>query len=211
MKKAQLDHLVLGNVATNVWLLKNKETGEVLIVDPADHPQQIIEKIRQMEGTPAAILLTHGHFDHIMAAEALRDQLGIEIYAEEKEREVLEDPAKNMSGMWTSRSVSFAADHWLADNQELSLAGFTVRVLHTPGHTAGSCCYYFAEEGILISGDTLFWGSVGRTDMPTASSAAMRTSIKRLLRELPSETRVYPGHDEETTIGYEQVHNIYSV
>lgn len=211
MKKAELDKLVLGSVATNVWFLKNKETGELLIVDPADEQERILQKVRQMEGKPVGILLTHGHFDHILAAEFLRKHLGAEIYAMTQEQALLEDPDKNLSGMWTRRPVCLKADHFLSDNQELSLAGFTIRVLHTPGHTAGSCCYYLEDEQILISGDTLFLGDVGRTDMPTASGADMRRSISRLLSELPDGTHVYPGHDEETTIGYEKIHNIYSV
>lgn len=197
-------------VSTNVWLLKNKETGELLIVDPADHADAIERKVQMMEGRPAAILLTHGHFDHILAADSLRKKWEIPIYAMEAERDLLADPMKNLSGDWGS-SCSLRADHWLRDNDEFTLAGFSIKALHTPGHTAGSCCYYFADEGILISGDTLFLGSVGRTDMPTASGQQMQQSIHRLLGgELPDETMVYPGHDDETSIAYEKRYNPFA-
>lgn len=206
MKNAVLDRLVLGMVSTNVWFLKNKETGELLIVDPADRADAIERKVQMMEGKPAAILLTHGHFDHILAADSLRKKWEIPIYAMEDERGLLADPAKNLSGDWGS-SCSIQADCWLRDNQEITLAGLKIKVLHTPGHTAGSCCYYLVDEGVLISGDTLFLGSVGRTDMPTASGRQMIGSIRRLLGELPDDTRVCPGHDDETTIAYEKRYN----
>lgn len=209
MKNGVLDRLVLGMVSTNVWFLKNKETGELLVVDPADRADAIERKAQMMEGKPAAILLTHGHFDHILAADSLRRRWDVPIYAMEDERELLADPAKNLSGDWGS-ACSIEADHWLRDNEELELAGFRIRVLHTPGHTAGSCCYYLADEAILISGDTLFLGSVGRTDMPTASGRQMQQSIHRLLGELPDETKVYPGHDDETTIAYEKRYNPFA-
>lgn len=209
MKNGVLDRLVLGMVSTNVWFLKNKETGRLLVVDPADREDAIMQKAEAMEGKPEAILLTHGHFDHILAADSLRRRWNVPIYAMEDERALLADPAKNLSQAWGS-VCSIEADHWLRDNEELELAGFAIRVLHTPGHTAGSCCYYFADEEILISGDTLFLESVGRTDMPTASGRQMQQSIRRLLGELPDETRVYPGHDDETSIAHEKRYNPFA-
>ena len=209
MKHAIIEQKVLGMVSTNTWFLKNKETGALLIIDPADQPLLIQQKITAMEGKPEAILLTHGHFDHMMAADAVRSMYGIPVLALEEEKELLANPRYNLSGSW-SAPCSLQADRWLKDQEILELAGFTIRVLHTPGHTQGSCCYYLDEEGILFSGDTLFAGSVGRTDFPTSSTRQMMNSVHMLLEQLPGETKVFSGHGEETTIAYEKRYNPFA-
>ena len=209
MKHAIIEQKVLGMVSTNTWFLKNKETGALLIIDPADQPLLIQQKITAMEGKPEAILLTHGHFDHMMAADAVRSMYGIPVLALEEEKNLLENPGYNLSGSWAA-PCSLQADRWLKDQEILELAGFTIRVLHTPGHTQGSCCYYLDEEGILFSGDTLFAGSVGRTDFPTSSTRQMMNSVHMLLEQLPGETKVFSGHGEETTIAYEKRYNPFS-
>ena len=209
VKHAIIEQKVLGMVSTNTWFLKNKETGALLIIDPADQPLLIQQKITAMEGKPEAILLTHGHFDHMMAADAVRSMYGIPVLALEEEKNLLENPGYNLSGSWAA-PCSLQADRWLKDQEILELAGFTIRVLHTPGHTQGSCCYYLDEEGILFSGDTLFAGSVGRTDFPTSSTRQMMNSVHMLLEELPGETKVFSGHGEETTIAYEKRYNPFA-
>lgn len=207
--KSKIEQLVLGMVSTNTWFLMNTESKEMVIFDPADEPERIEQKIAQMEGIPKAVLLTHGHFDHMMAAEALQQRYGISTYALRQEKALLENPGMNLSGLWAS-PYSFTPDQWVTDGEKLSLAGFSIQVLHTPGHTAGSCCYYIKEENALFSGDTLFAGSVGRTDFPTSDGGKMRESVHFLLEKLPDETRVYPGHNEETTIGYEKRYNPFA-
>lgn len=209
MKHAIIEQKVLGMVSTNTWFLKNKETGALLIIDPADQPLLIQRKITAMEGKPEAILLTHGHFDHMMAADAVRSMYGITVLALEEEKNLLENPGYNLSGSWAA-PCSLQADRWLKDQEILELAGFTIRVLHTPGHTQGSCCYYLEEEGVLFSGDTLFAGSVGRTDFPTSSTRQMMNSVHMLLEQLPGETKVFSGHGEETTIAYEKRYNPFA-
>ena len=209
VKHAIIEQKVLGMVSTNTWFLKNKETGALLIIDPADQPLLIQQKITAMEGKPEAILLTHGHFDHMMAADAVRSMYGIPVLALEEEKNLLENPGYNLSGSWAA-PCSLQADRWLKDQEILELAGFTIRVLHTPGHTQGSCCYYLDEEGVLFSGDTLFAGSVGRTDFPTSSTRQMMNSVHMLLEQLPGETKVFSGHGEETTIAYEKRYNPFA-
>lgn len=209
MKKAMIEQLVLGMVGTNTWLIKNKESNELLIIDPADESARIEEKIDRMGGIPVAVLLTHGHFDHMLAADDLRDEYGIPIIACAAEQQVLTDSIKNLSrklGKCTCPAGRSVDLRW----KKLELAGFSIEVFHTPGHTAGSCCYYLPEEEILFSGDTLFAQSVGRTDFPTGSGTDMQASVKRLLKELPETTRVCPGHNEETTIGYEKRYNPFA-
>ncbi len=209
MKNAIIQQRVLGMVSTNVYVCMHAETKEAFIVDPADDADEIIRLVSAMGAKPCAILLTHGHFDHIGAADALRKRYEIPVYAEEHEKELLSSPALNLSGGWAD-SLTLTADHLLKDGDMLNIAGFTIRVLHTPGHTPGGCCYELVGEDILFSGDTLFYMSVGRTDFPGSNGAAMRMSLHRLLEELSEDTQVLPGHGESTTIGYEKRNNPYA-
>ena len=117
------------------------------------------------------------------------------------------DPEANLSYGFAGVSYSMQADHWVRDREHLELAGFDIQVIATPGHTVGSCCYYIAEEGVLLSGDTLFCQSVGRTDFPTSSTGSLIRSIGNRLFVLPEETKVYPGHNEPTTIRFEKQYN----
>lgn len=207
MKNAELYKCILGSVYTNCYFLKNKATGEVLIVDPADEAEKIFEKLKEISGTPKAILLTHGHFDHIQAVEEVRQKYHIPVYAQREEEKMLLDSSLNLSGNFGRIVCSIEADTFLSDLEVFEAAGFSVQMIHTPGHTEGSCCYYIEEENILFSGDTLFYGSVGRTDLPGGSMGEIVRSLHKLVDSLPEETEVYPGHDTSTTIGYEKRYN----
>lgn len=206
MKNLELHKCILGPVMTNCYFLKNKETGELLIVDPADQPRAIFDKVKELQAKPVGILLTHGHYDHILAVEEVKKEYGIPVYASARERETLENLMVNLSGM-QGKACSVKTDVALADLEVFEAAGFSVQVLDTPGHTMGSCCYYLKDEGVLFSGDMLFYGSVGRTDLPGGSTAEIVKSLHRLLEALPEETEVFPGHDISTTIGYEKRYN----
>ena len=206
MNKLELDKCVLGVVYTNCYFLKNKETGELLLVDPADAPEKIVQKIEEMQAKPVGILLTHGHYDHILAVEDIKEKYGLKVYACSKEQEMLREPSMNMSG-YGGRAASIKPDVLLNDLEVFTAAGFSVQMIHTPGHTPGSCCYYLKDEGVLFSGDTLFYGSVGRTDFPGGSTADIVRSLHKLVDNLPEETEVFPGHDASTTIGYEKRYN----
>lgn len=199
---------IVGPVCTNCYLLVNHKTGELLVVDPGDQAQLIEKQIEKTGAKPVAILLTHGHFDHAGAAEELADKYQIPIYAHEAERETLEDPGLNLCGMIGEHKV-YRADIFVKDEEVLNLAGFSIRVFFTPGHTIGGCCYYIADEKILFSGDTLFQESVGRTDFPRGSASDLIRAIREKLMPLPDDVTVYTGHDESTLIGYERMHNPY--
>lgn len=199
---------VLGMVSTNCYLLINPDNNESIIVDPADSPDLIKEMVEKSDTTPKAILLTHGHFDHVGAALDLKNSYGIKIYASKHEEKLLASPDINLSGEY-GMNISIVADVLLEDEEELNLAGFAIKAIHTPGHTAGSMCYYIADEDMLISGDTLFAYSIGRTDFPTSSSSDMMTSLRDKLAHLPKDTDVFPGHGECTTIGFELENNPY--
>jgi glyoxylase-like metal-dependent hydrolase (beta-lactamase superfamily II) len=153
-----------------------------------------------------SVFLTHGHFDHIWGANALREASGAKIYAFEEEKAVCENASNNVSEA-AGRAETVKADFYEKDGAILELCGFKIRLIATPGHTKGSCCFYFEESGILVSGDTLFQQSVGRTDLPTGNMRTLVDSVKAKLFILPDETRVYAGHGDSTTIGYEKKYN----
>ena len=206
MSKLELHRCILGPIGTNCYLAINQETREALIVDPADQASVVEDQLRRYQAKPAAILLTHGHFDHIMAVPELKAKYQIPVYASEEEEEALKEPEINMTVQF-GRRVSIQPDRLLKDLDVFTEAGMEIQMLLTPGHTKGSCCYYLKDEGVLFSGDTLFNGSVGRTDFPGGSTAEIVKSLHRLIDSLPEETEVYPGHDSETTIGFEKRYN----
>ena len=208
MGKLKVEKRVLGMIHTNVYLAVNTETKEAIFIDPADDAGRLEKDIEVLGVKPMGILLTHGHFDHIGAAKELAEHYGIPIGAGSEETEVLADPCINMSGQFTE-PFGITADCLYADGEIFFLAGFRIRVIHTPGHTKGGVCYYLPEEGVLFSGDTLFCGTIGRTDLPTGSMSALVRSVRGLLADLPDETAVYPGHSSDTTIAYEKEYNSF--
>ena len=214
MNKMKINHYVVGQVQTNCYVVINDETKECFIIDPGASAKQLADRIRKEEFVPVAILLTHGHFDHAGAAEELAKEFDIKIYAHEAEKDTLENPRKNVSWMVGASEV-YHADIFLKDEQELELAGFKIKVLHTPGHTEGGCCYYIKEEAVIFAGDTLFAQSVGRTDFPGGSMSQIVRSIREKLLtlndagNLETDIMVYPGHNDPTTIETERMNNPY--
>lgn len=199
----KIEQYCIVQVQTNCYFAINEKTQEMLVIDPGDCAQLLAEKIKQKGLKPKAILLTHGHFDHAMAAEELAGIFGVKIYAHEAEKETLEQSGLNASGM-IGRRDSYQADVFVKDGQVLQLAGMDLTVLHTPGHTEGGCCFYSEEDKVLFSGDTLFCQSVGRTDFPRGSMSQLIRSIRGKLLVLPDDVKVYPGHMGVTTIGMER-------
>ncbi len=208
MKKLEIVWLVLGPVQTNVYIAYNKESKECFIVDPADRADKIIAKIDELGLLPKAILLTHGHFDHIGAVDELREKYNIPSYITKEDSCMASDANANAGLSLMGRSVRCICDELLADKDRLELAGVKIKVIGTPGHTRGSCCFYLPSEGVLFSGDTLFAGSYGRCDLEGGSESSIFRSIREKLFTLPDDTLVYPGHMDSTTIGYEKQYNI---
>lgn len=198
--------LPLGNMGANAYLVRQEGKQEVFVVDPGAEYPKLERILKEKQLSLTAILLTHGHYDHIGAARQLRESTGAKIYAMKEEQKTLEDAEWNLSAFHGSGYV-LEADVFLRDKEILNLAGITVQVLHTPGHTPGGCCYYLEEEGLLFSGDTLFHTSIGRSDFPGGSEAKLIRSIKEQLLCLPEDTKVYPGHMEATDIQTEKVFN----
>lgn len=202
----KIEKFVLGSLGTNCYLIENEEAKELVIVDPATCPDYVVSHVKTHGYTPKAILLTHGHFDHVMGIEGWVREFHIPVYLHEEEKKILEDPALNLSGMFGG-SYAYNQVTCLKDGEMLEVAGFKFKVIHTPGHTAGGCCYYEEAEKILISGDTLFCQSVGRSDFPTGSMATLVRSIKEKLFPLPDDVMVYPGHESLTCIADEKQYN----
>lgn len=202
----KIGRIVSGYVQTNVYFVYDEEKKQAIVFDPADNGSGIAKKLSDAGIEVAAIFLTHGHFDHIYGVKELKAETNALIYASKDEDKLLKDPELNVSAQ-TGRVCTVEADVLLEDGSVTDIAGMQVKMISTPGHTAGSCCYYFEDAKILICGDTLFLGSCGRTDLPTGSSAAIDRSIKEKLMCLPDDVRVYPGHGDSSTIGFERESN----
>ena len=203
----KIEKFVLGPVGTNCYIVSNDDTMECFIVDVAACPPEFVSHIKNAGLTVKAVLLTHGHFDHIMGLDRFLEEFPVPVYACTAEREVLESAQLNSSAGMLGQPYTFTGARFVKDGDLLDVAGMKIQVIQTPGHTIGGCCYYIADENVLFSGDTLFRASVGRTDLPTGSISALVRSVTDRLLVLPDETRVYPGHMEETTIGYEKQYN----
>lgn len=206
MAELKIGRLMLGIYQTNCYFVYREGTKDVIFFDPADKGDYIYETLKGKGLEVKGILLTHGHFDHIWGTNKLRELSGAPIYAYEEEKVLCEDAVTNVSDQ-VGRPYTVVPDRYLRDGEEISIADMTCKLIATPGHTVGSCCYYFEEAGILVAGDTLFQESVGRTDLATGSMSALTRSVKERLFELPDETKVYPGHGDITTIGHEKKYN----
>ena len=193
--KIRLDYILISGVSTNCYLLINEENSDAVLIDPAGDASAIKKMLERNKCRLSAVLLTHGHYDHIGAAERIKDEYGVKVYAGEQEKELLADPYMNLSGHMDRENITLSADEWLSDGQHISPAGFDILAIHTPGHTEGGMSYYVEEAGILFSGDTLFEGSVGRTDFATGSFSKIVSSIKGKLFNLPDDTEKGRGEN----------------
>ena len=164
MAQIKIGRLVMGSVQTNFYFLYQEGSKEVICIDPADHGDKIYDKLTENGFVVKAILLTHAHFDHMLGAKELKRLTGAKIYVNEAERVLCESADKNLSSQ-VGRTTTITPDIYLKDGEEITIAEMTFQVIATPGHTIGSCCYYFKEDNLLISGDTLFQESVGRTSI----------------------------------------------
>lgn len=198
----------LGPFETNCYIVTVAGDPACWIVDASFEPGPIIETVRERGLQPTALILSHAHVDHIAGvADVVRAFAGLPVWMHEAEREWLNDPLLNLSAMMGQEVTAPGPDRLLRDGDELSLAGSSWQVLHTPGHSPGGITLYQRESGVAIVGDSLFAGSIGRTDFPGSDPAMLERSIRTMLYTLPEVTRVYPGHGASTTIGRERAGN----
>lgn len=204
----KIEQMELGPVQTNCYIVST-EMKEALIFDPGEEAGKIKALLKKRGLSPLAILLTHAHFDHIGAVDELRELYDIPVYLHQAERDWLGRPNLNGSGKYAALPDYRVkdADILLSDEKELAIGPFRMEVLHTPGHSPGSLSFSFAEEGFAIVGDTLFRGSIGRTDLTDGSEKKLLESIRTQLLALGAETVLFPGHGPDTTPAVESTSN----
>ena len=198
----------VGAMGVNCYIVGAK--NESIIIDPGDDADAICSYVEAEGLTVKYILLTHCHFDHILAAQDVKKKTNGLIVACLAEKNNLNNSSINMTGRFTRTPLTLEADIYVSEGDTLTSEEYTFAVLETPGHSSGSMCIYCASEKILFSGDTLFRCSIGRSDFPTGDYNSLISSIKTKLYTLPKSTRVYPGHETETTIEYEITHNPFT-
>jgi len=191
---------VLGVYQENAYVIVDDATRDALIIDPGDEGESLVRYLESLKINLKAILLTHGHVDHVGAVDAVKDAFSVPVYISEVDMKFIEQ-----------RKMAFGkmkrADFFLKEGDEFIFAGKKVQIIETPGHSRGSLSYYV--DGLLFSGDVLFQNSVGRTDLPGGNMEELLYSIKEKLMKLPGETRVFPGHGPETTLAMEKAFNGY--
>lgn len=207
MADLKIKRRLLSGCQTNCYYVFREGADEIVVIDPGERGDIVYEDVKTLGFTKVAgILITHGHGDHTGGALELKRLTGTKIYAFEAEADILKDPKKNLSG-WFGDAYGFEADEYLVDGQEFDMAGVHFKVLHTPGHTEGGCCFYVEDDHVMFCGDTIFNGSVGRTDFYSGSTSQLVHSIRERIFTLPDETKLYSGHGEKTTVGYEKQYN----
>jgi hydroxyacylglutathione hydrolase len=197
----------VGPVQENCHIARRDGATEAIVVDPGDEAPRLLEAIEALGLDVAAILLTHTHFDHVGAVAPLARATGAEVWCPELELEVLADIMRFVPWPGFGPFESYDAEHSVAGGERLELAGLEIDVLFTPGHSPGHVTYAVGAEQAIFSGDVLFAGSVGRTDLPGGDHATLMRSLGVLVESLPGETVVYPGHMGNTTIGRERATN----
>jgi len=203
----ELKTVVVGPFEVNCYLYWDAASKDAVILDPGGDENLILEMVASSGATPRAILLTHGHIDHIAAVGAVKEKLQIPLYVGQADQDLLVNPSDFVSTFYDKPVHSPPADFLVTDEQLLTFGTIALRVLATPGHTPGGVCYLDEREGILFCGDTLFYSSVGRTDLPGGSYDQLLESIRTKILTLPDEIVCLPGHGPETTVGAERNNN----
>ncbi|MBR2422979.1 MAG: MBL fold metallo-hydrolase [Oscillospiraceae bacterium] len=188
--------LALGAYQTNCYLVWDETSDTCVVIDPGYEPETVLNEVNRLGKTIEAVLLTHGHFDHVGGVRTIAAETDCAVY--------LCDADLSMPPQMTAGSLYYT--HIYGEGDFVDAAGLSFKVLHTPGHTPGSVCLMC--ENVLFSGDTLFWGSCGRTDLPGGSWSTIRISLKRLA-DLPGDYKVYPGHGDATMLSFERKMNPY--
>ena len=200
-----LKQYIAGPIGANNYLVADEKSKEAVLIDCSEHVQKILDDVKELGLKVKYILLTHGHFDHVMGVNSMKKELGAEVLINQKDEKQLEMTQTILKtfGIFVEKNPEY--DKYIDKNTELKIGEIPIKIFETPGHTEGGLCYLI--DGKLFSGDTLFRNYVGRTDLPGGNYAKLENSIKNVLYKLPDETEVFPGHNEMTTIGYEKKHN----
>jgi len=197
----------VGPLQCNCTILGDEATGEAIVIDPGEEIGRIERRLKELKLKVKQILITHGHIDHVGGALKLKRLTGAPILMNENDMAQLDIMETQAAWLGVATPETAAPDASLADGMKVEVAGLSGQVVHTPGHTQGSVCLHFAAMKLLVAGDTLFAGSIGRTDLPGGNGRQILDSIHSRLLVLPEETRVIPGHGPQTTIGDEREEN----
>lgn len=203
----QIETIQVGPLEVNCHLVREFRTGVCLIIDPGDDSERIRERILEFNGRPAAILLTHGHVDHIRGVGILAETFSCPVWLHSADHPLYHSPA-NAVLPWLPAATDLPP---LQTGPPPQPGKLSFKTLHTPGHSPGSCCFHFPDQAILFCGDTLFAGSIGRTDLPGGNHQTLLASIQQTILRLPPATRLYSGHGPPTTIGEELENNPFLV
>jgi hydroxyacylglutathione hydrolase len=202
----EIDRFILGDFETNCYVVRAEESaGDCVVIDAGFNSRELVESLIERKWNPVAVILTHGHIDHIAGLEVLRRRFpAVRVYIHRLDAAMLANPEANLSELMQGSYHAQPADVLVDDGDVIEEAGLRLEVLHTPGHTPGGICLYARSDGLAFVGDTLFAGSVGRTDFPGGDMDQLIRSIRSKLLTLPDDTVIYPGHAMRSTIARER-------
>lgn len=203
----KLKIMAVGPLEENCYIVYDETTRQAAIIDPGDEAERIAAFIDKENLAPQFIVNTHGHWDHVGAVAALQAQYGVPFYLHPHDVEWLREPLASLFGQNGAQGIDGAKP--LAEGETIACGGVTLQVIHTPGHTRGGCVLWCKDADVAFTGDTLFKGTVGRTDFPGGSYEAILASVQEKLAPLADSTVVYPGHGPKSTMAWERAHNPY--
>ena len=204
-----LELVVVGALAVNCYVVGSNKTLDAVVIDPGDDAHKIIAAIQRHNLNLKYIILTHGHFDHVGAAKALKEATGAHVLIHKSDEELLAHAESSAAMFGMKAPPSPKPDGYMKEGDAISFGDLSMTVIETPGHTPGGVSLYMKKQGVVFTGDTLFWGSIGRTDLPGGDYKAIMNSLKNKLAHLPDSTTVLCGHGDETSIGFEKEQNPY--
>lgn len=205
----QIETIVVGPIETNCYVASDRASGEAVVIDAGDDADLILDYLRRENLTVKYILNTHGHFDHTQANDALRAATGAPLAIHADDAELLQSPERVSAGMMIDAVGCRAPEILLHNGDTVDFGPYHLHVIYTPGHTRGGCCFYEVDEKVCFTGDTLFRGSIGRTDLYGGDHAALLKSVRDRLKLLGDDTVIYPGHGPSSVMSIERRRNPY--